>query len=37
MSYSDQTRLSYQRTLQDIEEKGLYKNERIICDRQGRG
>ncbi|GAB1467639.1 glycine C-acetyltransferase [Candidatus Cloacimonadota bacterium] len=35
MSYSDQTRLSYQRTLQDIVEIGLYKNERIICDRQG--
>lgn len=35
MSYSDQTRLSYQTILQDIEEKGLYKNERIICDPQG--
>ncbi|MDY0326433.1 MAG: glycine C-acetyltransferase [Candidatus Cloacimonadaceae bacterium] len=35
MSYSDQIRLSYQAILQDIEEKGLYKNERIICDPQG--
>ncbi|MCB5272296.1 MAG: glycine C-acetyltransferase [Candidatus Cloacimonetes bacterium] len=35
MSYSDQTRLSYEAILQDIEEKGLYKNERIICDPQG--
>ncbi|MDD2814047.1 MAG: glycine C-acetyltransferase [Bacteroidales bacterium] len=35
MAYSDQTRLSYQAILQDIEEKGLFKNERIICDRQG--
>ncbi|MDD3562469.1 MAG: glycine C-acetyltransferase [Candidatus Cloacimonetes bacterium] len=35
MSYSEQTRLSYEAILQDIEEKGLYKNERIICDPQG--
>lgn len=35
MAYSDQTRLSYRTILQDIEEKGLFKNERIICDRQG--
>lgn len=35
MAYSDQTRLSYQTILQDIEEKGLYKKERIICDPQG--
>jgi len=35
MAYSDQTRLSYQTILQDIKEKGLFKNERIICDRQG--
>jgi glycine C-acetyltransferase len=35
MAYSDQTRLSYQAILQDIEETGLFKNERIICDRQG--
>jgi len=35
MAYSDQTRLSYQGILKDIEEKGLFKNERIICDRQG--
>lgn len=35
MAYSDQTRLSYRTILQDIEEKGLFKNERILCDRQG--
>lgn len=35
MAYSDKTRSSYQTILQEIEEKGLHKNERIICDRQG--
>jgi len=35
MAYSDQTRMSYQEVLKDIDEKGLFKNERIICDRQG--
>ncbi|MDD2230930.1 MAG: glycine C-acetyltransferase [Candidatus Cloacimonetes bacterium] len=35
MAYSDQTRLLYQSILKEIEDNGLYKNERIICDLQG--
>ncbi|MDI3504649.1 MAG: glycine C-acetyltransferase [Candidatus Cloacimonadota bacterium] len=35
MAYAEQTRLYYQNLLQDIDEQGLFKNERIICDRQG--
>lgn len=35
MAYSDKTRSSYQGILKEIEVKGLHKNERIICDRQG--
>ncbi|HPS40258.1 MAG TPA: aminotransferase class I/II-fold pyridoxal phosphate-dependent enzyme, partial [Candidatus Cloacimonadota bacterium] len=35
MAYSHNTRSLYQDILKEIEEKGLYKNERIICDRQG--
>lgn len=35
MAYSDQTRMLYQNILKEIEDNGLYKNERIICDRQG--
>jgi len=35
MAFSRQTRSSYQATLKEIEQMGLYKNERIICDRQG--
>lgn len=35
MAFSDQTRLLYQNILKGIEDNGLYKNERIICDRQG--
>lgn len=35
MAYSDQTRLSYQGILKGIQDSGLFKNERIICDRQG--
>lgn len=35
MSYSEKTRKSYQVILKEIENQGLYKNERIICDKQG--
>ena len=35
MAFSDNTMSSYQSLLMEIKDKGLYKNERIICDRQG--
>jgi len=35
MAYSEKIRTMYQTVLQDIEVKGLFKSERIICDRQG--
>jgi len=35
MAFSREIRSSYQATLKEIEQMGLYKNEHIICDRQG--
>lgn len=35
MAFSDGTKAKYQDIIHSIEENGLYKNERIICDVQG--
>jgi glycine C-acetyltransferase len=35
MSYSNKTKSIYLETLQSIQDNGLYKNERLICDVQG--
>ncbi|MDD3144083.1 MAG: hypothetical protein PHG32_07785, partial [Candidatus Cloacimonetes bacterium] len=35
MAYSNTIRSTYLETLRSIQDNGLYKNERVICDVQG--